>query len=621
MADPGYVFGGNTGLSYADLKLLRELYGDRLKPPEIKSIGQGIFSVASDIADALKERRLLAIQREVQANEGKKSGTITMPSGDDNTNTARPVAVPLPAPTPESQTPTETAPVRRPGAFDPEYYDTTGTAALGSPEMQQRLVDNFQQATPLGYGSGAAALANPDAQRRLIQNFTGAQRMPIGQSTPGPGASLMPSRMSGRDAISAALVDKERSVPPMAYASEDGGSVGLNPTQPEVPPPATILPSTRVAGSSDLFAGRPADRIQMYDEPPNITNIRPAGRATVTVPSLLPSQEPIPGMDLPSRQKVGPAPDRPAIVMPNSNEIRAMQMMNDPNNSPALQNYAKNIHEVEQARRRVKQEQVNNDFIFERQQQAEDARLRAKQEYELPEKVLGQAKTRGEIESGRATLAQTKQTTALGTEHEGQRFALDPNTGKIVNVTPYIAPENVKTTEGENKELKYYLRAKTASQQLGDGSALAGFYDTVAGKARIPFTDISLASYIQSEPYQRQYSAARHWIENMLRDVSGAVLGESTRPDREGEIMRNFHDYFPQPGDSPAKIADKADRRRIAEESLYASLGKARPIADKELGRPDSRYPNAASGEGEIQISPSTGRRRQKINGNWVEIR
>jgi len=63
--------------------------------------------------------------------------------------------------------------------------------------------------------------------------------------------------------------------------------------------------------------------------------------------------------------------------------------------------------------------------------------------------------------------------------------------------------------------------------------------------------------------WQRYRQAGENWIRANLRRESGAVIGED-------EMRDEFRVYFPQPGDSPQVIAQKAATRARAEQAMRA---------------------------------------------------
>lgn len=93
----------------------------------------------------------------------------------------------------------------------------------------------------------------------------------------------------------------------------------------------------------------------------------------------------------------------------------------------------------------------------------------------------------------------------------------------------------------------------------GMGSAIAG---------SIPFVGGAAQRGIQSSETQQYQQAANDWIRAKLRKESGAAIGKD-------EMESEYKTYFPQVGDGPAVIAQKADARRVATEAMKISAGKS----------------------------------------------
>lgn len=71
---------------------------------------------------------------------------------------------------------------------------------------------------------------------------------------------------------------------------------------------------------------------------------------------------------------------------------------------------------------------------------------------------------------------------------------------------------------------------------------------------------------LQSDKYQ-EYRAARDlFLSALLRDESGAAIGSA-------EFKREERNYFPQPGEGPARIKQKSEARRIAIEAMKKGAG------------------------------------------------
>lgn len=106
---------------------------------------------------------------------------------------------------------------------------------------------------------------------------------------------------------------------------------------------------------------------------------------------------------------------------------------------------------------------------------------------------------------------------------------------------------------------------ETAGRVLGLGT------DTFGGT----LADIggSATNFTQSESQQRYETAKRNWIAANLRKESGAVIGTD-------EYRQAENQYFPQLGDSPKVIADKAALRRTAEETMLAEVPRNKRTKD-----------------------------------------
>jgi hypothetical protein len=215
-----------------------------------------------------------------------------------------------------------------------------------------------------------------------------------------------------------------------------------------------------------------------------------------------------------------------------------------------------------------------------------------------------------------ANVLKTEREVAKMDEHviDGQVYQRTPATATTPAGPWHIAagsPTADKLTETQAKTVKFLQRAAVASSQLGgNGSVLAGFIDTAKGKIPIG------GNYAVSPEYQRAHSAASTWVYSVLRDESGALLGE-------GEIANKVKEYFPRPGDSDQVIRDKAFRRRSEEESLYHSLGDRKKVIDDwRAARVARRVPVDDSGkpvypEGTTRTNNRTGKVQRIMGGHW----
>lgn len=154
--------------------------------------------------------------------------------------------------------------------------------------------------------------------------------------------------------------------------------------------------------------------------------------------------------------------------------------------------------------------------------------------------------------------------------------------GGAPSIVQGVAPmpkEKAPYTEAENNSAGYLGRMQAAEKTLGglqggeltEGTALAG---------AVPF----IGDYAQRKsmnPTQQKYKQATDdWIRAKLRKESGAVIGAD-------ESAAEYRTYFPQPGDGPGVIAQKAQARKQAESQIMQSAGRAG--ADMQA-RDDARY-------------------------------
>ena len=127
----------------------------------------------------------------------------------------------------------------------------------------------------------------------------------------------------------------------------------------------------------------------------------------------------------------------------------------------------------------------------------------------------------------------------------------------------------MEPTEGQAAAGNYATRMQEASQRAAQVESTGGFDPTslqqnLAG--RIPV----LGNYAQTPEYQTYTQAKEDWVRAKLRKESGAVIAKE-------EMQKEFETYWPMPGDSPQKIAAKAEARRVAEQGMSDMSGPAKP--------------------------------------------
>ncbi|WBS00218.1 hypothetical protein OU994_18020 [Pseudoduganella sp. SL102] len=128
-------------------------------------------------------------------------------------------------------------------------------------------------------------------------------------------------------------------------------------------------------------------------------------------------------------------------------------------------------------------------------------------------------------------------------------------------------------TEFQGKSAAFGARAAEADKIL---SGLTGQYSPGRVNAKMSAQDLPLvggisgavANSLLSDTDQQAEQAQRDFINAVLRQESGAAIGES-------EFLNARRQYFPQPGDSAATIAQKQKNRALAVQGLNNNAGRA----------------------------------------------
>lgn len=145
--------------------------------------------------------------------------------------------------------------------------------------------------------------------------------------------------------------------------------------------------------------------------------------------------------------------------------------------------------------------------------------------------------------------------------------------------TPSRGP---KITEFQGKSGAFGLRATEADKII---TGLGDTYSPARVNAKLSAQDLPLvggisgffANNLLSEGDQKAEQAQRDFVNAILRQESGAAIGES-------EFLNARRQYFPQPGDSPAVILQKARNRQIAIQGLNQNAGPAAMTAAPASG-------------------------------------
>ena len=142
-----------------------------------------------------------------------------------------------------------------------------------------------------------------------------------------------------------------------------------------------------------------------------------------------------------------------------------------------------------------------------------------------------------------------------------------------------------KPTEGETNAAGFAQRMELAQSIIG--SLPAGSQPGAGTRTleAIPFVGGAAARSGQSADTQKFDQAAQDWIRAKLRKESGAAIGAD-------EARQEYATYFPMVGDTPEKIAQKAEARRVVTLGMKNAAGKAyepyTPLAPAPTGGPSA---------------------------------
>lgn len=137
-------------------------------------------------------------------------------------------------------------------------------------------------------------------------------------------------------------------------------------------------------------------------------------------------------------------------------------------------------------------------------------------------------------------------------------------------------------TEFQSKAAMFGARAEEADRILGSLDYSPTALAVKSAASNVPLVGGALgaaANVATSSKNQQAEQAQRDFINAVLRQESGAVIGQS-------EFDNARKQYFPQPGDSDETKAQKAANRRTAIEGLKRGAGKAAYSAAGSKAKP-----------------------------------
>lgn len=110
----------------------------------------------------------------------------------------------------------------------------------------------------------------------------------------------------------------------------------------------------------------------------------------------------------------------------------------------------------------------------------------------------------------------------------------------------------------------FYQRMVEADKDLGELEKTG--YDPT--NVRDKLTAGGMFNALSSDEGQKYHQAAMNWVRANLRKESGAAIGKE-------EAAQEFRNYFPQFGDSPGVIEQKAQMRQVVENAMRLAAGPA----------------------------------------------
>lgn len=137
--------------------------------------------------------------------------------------------------------------------------------------------------------------------------------------------------------------------------------------------------------------------------------------------------------------------------------------------------------------------------------------------------------------------------------------------------TVRINPDKMKLSDGQKKSMIFSGRMQQAQDVINSVErAGTSLYDSIVNS--IPLA----GNYLTSPEYKVYSQAKRNFINAILRDESGAAIGQS-------EFDAAEQQYFPQAGDTDAVIEQKRQNRDLAIRLMSAAAGMGGSYAKQQL--------------------------------------
>jgi hypothetical protein len=155
-------------------------------------------------------------------------------------------------------------------------------------------------------------------------------------------------------------------------------------------------------------------------------------------------------------------------------------------------------------------------------------------------------------------------------------------------------------TEAQGNALGFGIRAREADVILNKLEAQGA--NVAGGLQRVASSVPGVGNYLTPPSLQEYDQAKRNFVSAVLRKESGAAISAS-------EFANEEKKYFPQPGDSPEVIRQKADARKTAIGVLQIQAGRdlpeiVRPVKAAKPGKPASASGKATFAEIREAVKP-----------------
>ncbi len=172
-----------------------------------------------------------------------------------------------------------------------------------------------------------------------------------------------------------------------------------------------------------------------------------------------------------------------------------------------------------------------------------------------------------------------------GSATAGQQQGSGQEQGFTVTPIPGMV-KDPKFSEGETNAYGFANRMQQAEKMLSDLAAKG--YGVPTTKDLMASAVPVIGNRLTSSDYQQLDQAKRNFINALLRKESGAAIAQS-------EFDNADKQYFPQPGNGPAVIAQKAQNRATAIQAMMAAAQGPQKFFGGQQSPPTTPAPSPAA--------------------------